>query len=409
MSYRETVTKSSPEPGELLDSFKKSVSGGGGGNIKAGVTDLSEQSKVAENHLERFLTNISDSAGAVKVVEEFYREEHNKDLNAADPGILKEEIPDVDSILKRNKLPVFDKHDLRNQYNVEGSWESPDKKEDGTEYLVPNWVEQNPKEPYEVFRTSGTTGKPWYRMLTRNDWALIISNILQVFDDFITSQGIEPSTVNVALVSPSPGWQSVTSEVSKHLGMDVVAGDFESLMSGGREAENEARELIQHLNEGENSMLLSPVQVALRGSIGVALRRGEVDIDLFVNGGQILTDEAKEELQKTSSVQDIYGESEYPQGGGAKKSIAGTTGFELPLDSQINLVYDPDKQELAREGTGLFGYLPFGMEGQALPGVYMSGIKAELETVDGKQILQNVNRIEDEDRGCHEINRLIGI
>jgi hypothetical protein len=80
----------------------------------------------------------------------------------------------------------------------------------------------------------------------------------------------------------------------------------------------------------------------------------------------------------------------------------GSRGFDLPFESQINLIYDTETGELSHSGEGRFAYIQFGSEGQVVPGVYISGVRAKI-TSDGNnyQLLSNIDRVEDVNRGCY--------
>jgi hypothetical protein len=102
-------------------------------------------------------------------------------------------------------------------------------------------------------------------------------------------------------------------------------------------------------------------------------------------------------------VENIFGETEYPQGGGRERIIHGKKGFDLPFDSQINMIYDRHSGELSYEGSGRFAYFMFGSEGHIVPGVYVSGVTGTIQKVnDTHQLIKDIKRVKDPDRGCYE-------
>ncbi|MDY7083343.1 MAG: hypothetical protein SXQ77_13290, partial [Halobacteria archaeon] len=182
--------------------------------------------------------------------------------------------------------------------------------------------------------------------------------------------------------------------------------------AGGEEEKEETDRIIEYVNSAEYSGITFPVSLLLEGRMGVEIRRDNVDLDVVVNTGTPYHDKHRELLEsKGFQVQDVYGETEYPEGA-MEKTIQGVTGFDLSFNSQINLVYDTDSNEFSYEGTGRFGYLPFGIEGQAMPGVYLSGIKGTVELVEDEdgnehQLLVDFERaVEPDKTECSDLRML---
>lgn len=401
MEFKRTLTSPNPSSGEVLELLRKKVEEGDIGEIKKKVKTLEEQKKVAEDRLNFFLNSISDTPGARKVVERFYEEQHGKEIDASDSRVLEKEVPDIDSVLHKNKLPIVSKSDLRNHFGVDGAWEG--EKVEDKDYLVPKWVEDHEEEPYGVIKTSGTTDKPWGRAVTRNDWAVWLLSTLRQVSEFLEENNVRPEEVNAVVISPSEKYIVATEEILESLNITVKIGDFEKLRSGGNVAKRESESIIEHVNSGEYGMVFSPLEMIMRGKLGVEFRRGNFDADLLFNAGQPLPEEKKRELEEQAFVQDIYGETEYPQGGAREVEVKGVSGFSLPFESQINLIYDKETEELSYEGRGRFAYLPFGSEGQIIPGVYVTGIRGTIRLIDGRyQLLQDIERIDDPNRGCYE-------
>lgn len=145
--------------------------------------------------------------------------------------------------------------------------------------------------------------------------------------------------------------------------------------------------------------MISSMANALDGGLGDAIKAGQVDSDLYLNVGHPFYDEHIELLENTGAeTGDIFGETEYPQGGGRWIQQGSEKGFSLPLDAQINLVIDRETGEVSRDGEGLFSYFPFALEGQVIPGVYVGGVNASLDSVDdgeSHRLLSDVERVKD--------------
>ncbi|MDY7083344.1 MAG: hypothetical protein SXQ77_13295 [Halobacteria archaeon] len=109
MRFKDVLTSPDPEPGEVFDAFREKASQGGIRELAETVGTLEEQKQIANARLGYYLENLSDSRGATTVIEEFYRDKHGKEIDASDPDALKREIPDVDSIIHDDALPVVSK------------------------------------------------------------------------------------------------------------------------------------------------------------------------------------------------------------------------------------------------------------------------------------------------------------
>lgn len=398
----EIFRSADPEPGEVYEELKNTVGKGLVREIReAMLDDFEEQSQFAKKRLDRFLENLSESPGARKVVEEYYEREFNEKIDASDPEVLKQKIDSVDSILFGDALPAVSKDQLRHEFGVEGSWGEEDEIT-GNEisYLAPEWVKEHEEEPYEVVTTSGTTGRPWKRAMTRNDWAYELVLGITMYDEIMEDHGIDSEEAHVAMVMP-PGHVAteIFSEALEDLGADVYRPDFSALETGGKEAKQEAEKIIGHINGGEYGMMVSAMANTLDSGLGDAIKAGQVDSDLYLNVGHPFYDEHIELLENTGAkTGDIFGETEYPQGGGQWTQRGGEKGFSLPLDAQINLIVNEETGEVSRDGEGLFSYFPFALEGQVIPGIYVGGVNASLASVEqGEtcQLLSDVERVKD--------------
>ena len=394
--------RGSPSPGQVLQEVRNMSKDDGFEEFRGLTANLKDQKEIAESKLNLFLENLSSSPGAKKVIRTYYTEKYGKDIDASDAEILKKEVPNIDSILYNGALPVVSKDDLRNHFEVEGAWENDNSNKE-VPYLSPTWVRENNDEPYRIFETSGTTGGPWEVVTTRNDWGMMLVQGIRVFDELLRQNDIIADNTNAAVVFPDEsGPKAFFSETLAHLGANVRKANLQKIISGGDESVREAEKLINHVNSGEYGVVLAPVKNLLQGKFGVEIRRGSVDPDLYVNAGLPLAGNNIQSIGSEKLIEDFYGETEYPQVGGRKISVDGKSGYELPLNSQINLIYDTSTGELDYEGVGRFAYLPFGTEGHTIPGVYVSGVRAEIEIMDNKQLLKNVTRVEDTDRGCYQ-------
>ncbi|MCX2819395.1 hypothetical protein EGH25_08535 [Haladaptatus sp. F3-133] len=403
MSTKPLVSDTNPSPGEYLDTLRDKQDADEISELR--VSGLEEQKKIADGWLGTFLSNISDSAGAREVVESYYQKEHNKRIDASDVEVLNKEVPSIESIVERKKLPVLSKEDLREEYSVEGGWIDEKKKDQN--YLVPRWVEDHGEEPLLDLYTSGTTGDPWVRSMTRNDAATYLMQNIYTVHKIIDEEGLEPERTNSVSVMEG-GHEELSKmaiqEFRTTVGMDPILVSIKSIETGGaKEAKQEAERIIQHINSAEYSVVVGPAQLLTIGKVGISMRRGELDLDLFINAGRPLSGDLKEIIGNTATVRDLYGETEYPQMSAAKRTVQGVTGFDLPFDAQMNFIYDEDDEELKYEGEGRFAYLPFATEGYGLPGVYLSGIEGKIKKLnDGHQMLQDVNRVTGGEReeGC---------
>lgn len=399
---KESFRSANPEPGEVYKKLKKAVENGMIGEIReAMLDDFEEQSQFAEKRLDRFLENLSESPGARKVVEEYYEQELNEKIDVRDPEVLKQKIDSVDDILSGKALPAINKNQLRHEFGVEGSWGEEDEIT-GNEipYLAPEWVKEHEEEPYEIVTTSGTTGRPWKRAMTRNDWAYELALAITMYDRIMEDCDINSVETNVAMVMP-PGHVAteVFSEALEDLGANVYRPDFSALEAGGKEAKHEGQKIIGQINGGEYGMMVSSMASIFDGGLGDAIKSGQVNSDLYLNVGHPFYDEHIELLESTGAqTGDIFGETEYPQGGGQWTQRGGEKGFSLPLDAQINLIVDTETGEVSRDGEGLFGYFPFALEGQVIPGIYVGGVNASLASVkegETRQLLSDVERVKD--------------
>lgn len=401
MRTKDILTSTDPVPGALLEAYREAMGRNDVASLRDRVETDGEQRRVANDRLRYYLGNLADSPGARHVVERFYEERYDETVDPGDEAWLRSAVPDVESVLRDRALPVVSKADLRSHFGVDGV-----RDEDGSSdrpTLTPRWVIEHDDEPYRRIESSGTTGRPWGRAMTRNDYALYAIQYTTFLDDLLREHGLDAEETSVAVAL----WGAVgeaASESMERLGADVHQVDFEALTAGGDPTTAEAERLISHVGEGDHGVVIGPVQLLMKGAVGVAIRRGDVDLDLTVNGGQVLTDEHREILQSCgSSVEDWYGESECPQNGGRWIEVDGNHGFELAFDAQLFQVYDAEADELRDEGRGRLAYLPFGLEGIAIPGVYVSGIEAELTRVgDEHQLLHDVRRIEASENRCYE-------
>lgn len=403
---KSTFRSSDPKPGEVYEQIKTAAEENRIEDLRdAMIGNFKEQDQFAEGRLETFLENLSDSPGARKVVEDYYEKEFDEKIDASNPEELKEKISSVEDIINGNALPAVSKDQLRHEFGVEGSWGEKDEIT-GQEipYLAPEWVKEHEKEPHQVVGTSGTTGRPWKRAMTRNDWGYELALSLTMYDEVMENHDIDPEEANVALVMP-PGHVAteVFGEALEDLGANVYRPDFSSLEEGGKEAKQEAEKIIGHINEGEYGAMVSSMANALEGGLGGAIKGGKVDSDLYLNVGHPFYEEHIEVLEETGAdTADIFGETEYPQGGGHRIHKNGEEGFSLPLDAQMNLVLDEETGELSKEGEGIFSYFPFALEGQIIPGVYVGGVEASLDTAEDEegdyQILSDLERVKEPGR-----------
>jgi phenylacetate-coenzyme A ligase PaaK-like adenylate-forming protein len=391
----------SAESGDLLDRLTN-TSGDEILGIRHPVESLDEQKEIAQDHLDEYLRNLSDTKGAVKIIEQFYREEHNREIDASDHSELKEEIPDIDSVIHKNALPMLSKESIRERYCVAGSAHAvtEDSNNSNEVFLTPDRIIEATDEPKFVSTTSGTTGEPWTRSMTRNDVVLPMLSIARFAKCVLEYLDTEPEKVNTANVFPVSTTRDYISETLDKIGFNVKTFDYEEASSGGKSERKKTNQIIRHLNSGEYSFVIFPIQLMLEGYMGVKIRRGETNIDATLNAGAPFSETQRQTVEREGThIFDVYGETEYPEYA-MKKTVDGVTGFDLPFNSQINLIYDSDSDELKYEGQGRFAYLPFGIEGQAIPGVYMSGIKCVMEKVGNKhQIISDIERVGDYE-GC---------
>jgi hypothetical protein len=204
------------------------------------------------------------------------------------------------------------------------------------------------------------------------------------------------------VIVPNKEATETISEAFRHTGTEVKTADMRKLNAGGETEINEAEKLISYLNNAKNGIVFAAADELLSGKFGVELRRGGMNLDLVFNGGNPLSESHRRILERNgAAVEDFFGETEYPQSGGPKKSVGESDGFELPFEAQINLVYHSNSGGVSYEGTGRFAYLPFGLEGQATPGIYISGVECKIKNVSGRQLLYGVERVTDPDRGCY--------
>lgn len=398
---KSTFRSPDPQPGEVYEKVKRAAEDNRIEDLRnARIHNFGEQEQFAEERLDTFLENLSNSPGARKVVEDYYEKEFDEDIDASDPEVLKEKINSVEDIIHGDALPAVSKDQLRHEFGVEGSWGEEDEVT-GQEipYLAPEWVKEHEKEPHQVVSTSGTTSRPWKRAMTRNDWAYELALSLTMYDEVMHDHDIEPEEANVALVMP-PGHVAteVFGEALEDLGANVYRPDFSSLEKGDKEAKKEAEQIIGHINKGEYGAMISSMANAMEGGLGDAIKGGKVDSDLYLNVGHPFYEEHIETLEGTGAeTEDIFGETEYPQGGGRQIHKNGEEGFSLPLDAQMNFVIDEETGEVSKEGEGLFSYFPFALEGQIIPGVYVGGVEATLDTVEDEendyQLLSNLERV----------------
>jgi hypothetical protein len=401
MSFKNVLTSPEPEPGELLDAFRDEMETNSE-PIEERVETLEEQKEVANSKLDFFLSNIADSPGAVKVVEQFYEEEHGKTIDASDVDELRDEVPDIDSILYDNALPKVSKEDLRHHFGVEGVYGVEDDEGNEIPYLTPEWVREHEEEPYRVGQTSGTTGKPWGRAGTRNDFALVLLQFTSSLYYGIRMNNIDPNRTHSVVIVPG-GVADPLSKSFSYIGSTVEVANVNKLNTGGENAIEESKRLINHLNNGDRGVVLGAADELLRGKLGVELRRKNINIDLVFNAGKPLAEDTRRILERSSIViENFFGETEYPQSGGLNIQVDNNSGFNLPFDTQINLVYDTESENLDYEGEGKFAYLPYGLEGQPVPGVYISGVRCKLKRIDDRyQLLTYIGRDTDPNRGCH--------
>ena len=402
MGFKDILTSPEPKPGELLDGFRDEMETRSE-PIEERVETLEEQKEFANRKLDFFLSNIADSPGAVKVVEQFYKEEHGKIIDASDVDELRDEVPDIDSILYENALPKVSKEDLRHHFGVEGVYGVEDDEGSEIPYLTPEWVREHEGEPYHIVKTSGTTGRRWGRAMTRNDLAVVLLQGVWSIYTGLTDGGVSPEDAQTVVIIPSEEEREIISYASSLIGVDVVTADTKKLMSGGDEGIAEAERLIEYLNSAEYPVIFSAVEVIMRGKIGVEIRRGNLQLDLVLNAGKPVPETHERVLNsKGIRISNIFGETEHPQSGGLMIEQGGIEGFRLPFDSQINLVYDEVTGEVSYEGKGRFAYLPFGLEGQAIPGIYISDIKGKVREIDEEyQMLSDVERITEHQGTCY--------
>jgi len=403
MGFKHVLLSPEPEPGELFRSFRDEIETDPE-PLEKRVETLEEQKGVANRKLDFFLSNISDSPGAVKVVEQFYEEEHGKTIDASNVEKLRDEVPDIDSILYDNALPKVSKKDLRHHFGVEGVYGVEDENGSEIPYLTPEWVRKHDEEPYQVVETSGTTGKRWGRSMTRNDLAVVLLQGTWSIHTALTKKGINPKDARIVVIVPSEEERDIITQASSIIGAEVEQADTERILSGGDSGKEEAENLIRYLNSAEYSVIFSAVEVIMRGKLGVEIRRGNAQLDLVINAGKPIPDSYKNVLRSNDTqISDIFGETEHPQSGGVKTEREGKKGFRLPFESQINLIYDEDTQEVSYEGNGRFAYLPFGLEGQAIPGIYVSDVSGTVRNLDGKyQLLSEVSRVTDHKGACYQ-------
>jgi hypothetical protein len=209
----------------------------------------------------------------------------------------------------------------------------------------------------------------------------------------------DPEDTKVAVVIPSSIAAQVFFEAFRYIGTNVEKADFSILKSGGKDERTEADRLISHVNSGKHGIIVSSISMLMQGRFGVAIRRGEVDTDVYINGGDTLRERHKKKLESEARVENYFGETEYPQTGGAWKEVDGASGFDRPLEGQINVIANDDSVRYS--GYGRYGYLPIAQEGQVIPGIYMSGVNGVLDLSKNKrQYLRDVKRVDDPEKGC---------
>lgn len=396
----EVLTDPAVEPGEVLATLREAAVTEDRPETRP-VATLEEQRELAEARLERFLGNIADARGARLVVEQFYREEHDEEIDASDVEVLRDRVPDIESILSDHRLPVVSKEILRERYGVEGAPGGDGEGEASSPHLMPRWVAEHDEEPVTTTTTTGTTGEPWGRPMTRNDAAVFGMNVMDFAWAILDDYGAEPERVALANPWPEAAIREPIGRALQAVGFDVETYDYDDIKAGA-ESERETVEAIDgHLASRPTAAMVYPVKLLVEGALGVRLRRGDLDLDVVINTGAPVEEE---EVLEEHGVQvyDIYGETEHPEPG-LQKTIDGHTGYDIPLNTQINLVYDEDTGRVAREGTGRFAFLPFGVEGQAIPGVYLSGIRGTLTRVgDHHQLLSDIERVHDVG-GCTDV------
>lgn len=393
-SMREALTDPEVEPGEVLETLRHLAVMGDGRPDTRPIETLEEQRELAEAKLGRFLANIADSDGARTVVERFYREEHGEDIDAADPDVLREWVPDVESILQDRRLPVVSKEILREEYGVEGAPGGDGEGEATRPHLMPAWVAEHDEEPVTTTTTTGTTGEPWGRPMTRNDAAVFGMNVMDFAWAILDDYGAEPENVALANPWPEAAIREPIGRALQAVGFRMQTFDYERIKAGGEEERAAVEAINDHLSSENTGAIVYPVELLLEGALGVHLRRGNLDLDVIINTAAPVKEEAML-ADHGIEVYDIYGETEHPEPG-LEKTIDGETGYDIPLNTQLNLVYHEEADELAFEGTGRFAHLPFAVEGQAVPGVYLSGIRGTLtRTDDGHQLLSDIERVHD--------------
>lgn len=401
MGFQEAVVDSNRGHGNVLERLEKELQRGCN-YVPSPVESLSEQRDVFENNLFFFLNNLTKSKGARKVIEDFYSKEYGRDIDSSDPDLLRKEIPDLDSILHGNTLPVFTKEELREHYGVEGAWGGIINH--SKPHLAPDWVVTHENEPYTVNKTSGTTGTPWERAMTRNDVALCMASLARFILRKLDELNAHPSDVTCINPFPESASRPFISRTFELIGTNVETIEYEKLKSGGDTERRVVDNILDFAKTAEYSFVVFPIKEMLEGAWGIELRRGNVEFDVIVNGGAPFSRDQKNIVESTGAqVIDIYGETEYPEYA-EKREISGEVGYDLPFNTQINLVYDEQTGELSYEGEGRFAYLPFGIEGQAVPGVYLSGVSCEISRIgDEHQILTKVERVSGTD-DCSAIN-----
>lgn len=391
----------SPSPGQVGETLDRAVEAGDTGALGPDVGSLAEQRALADRRLPWYRRNLADAPGAVAVVERFYEEEHGLSIDATDPAVLAEHVPDVDAVLAGQALPVLDKTALRERHGVEGAWSGAADRDHGRPGLTPTWVRDHDEEPVAVNTTSGTTGEPWARALTRNDAAVLVASILRHLPRVFDGLGCDPAETRVANPWPEPTTRPLITEAFEAVGAEVREFGYDDVTAGGERERRAVDAVVDHLDGGAHAALIYPVRYLLEGGLGVAVRRGRLAPDAVFTGGSPFAERQETVLSRAGTrIVDVFGETEYP-GFCFERTIDGTTGYELPRATQLNLVYDPDDGGLADEGTGRFAYFPFGIEGQAVPGVYLSGVRGRLHRVgEGRQLLADVERVDPADRGC---------
>lgn len=399
------LLSSNPAPGELQTSIEALIEKEGIGAICTPVRSLREEKSHTDASLEVFLQSLSDSPGARKVVREFYRERYGEDIDVSDPGVLNDEIGDIDDILHNRTLPLLTKDDLREYYGVEGIWGLTDDEGNPKPYLAPEWVKNHDREPYIINETSGTTGEPWKRAMTRNDWAIDTVQFAMIFYKVIQSADVNTEGLSIISIWPDSVTNKQVTQALRYLHTPFEIFDYEKIESGGTEGERWGNKVIEYANSAGESMLIMSVNLMMQGRLGVELRQGNLDLDIVVNGATPLRESHKKSLESFGcQVFDVYGESERPQELALETTVEGETGYLLPSDCQMNLVYDPETDDLKHEGDGHFAYFPFGSEGHIIPGVYLSGVRGTIERVGGgHQLLKDVERIEEVEGGCADL------